>query len=156
MNGVKFYWCSYCLMKLYRWSSTLVWPHESLESCETYMHCSHTLSFSLKRQKEFSCCLVWWKESLEFYKTWCVHREISKLHSCIVRFVGFPLIGCWVNCAIFSQFSKKSSSLPNPKVQIDLFLLWVLITYGPGIYMPNMGINCCSFRKAHVFHSLHV
>ena len=72
--------------------------------------------------------------------------------------ISFPLIGCLatLNPKIcnFVQFSTKSSSLPNPKVQIDLFLLWVLITYRPGMYMPNMEINCCSFCKARVFRGL--
>ena len=46
-------------------------------------------------------------------------------------------------------------AIPNPKEQINLFLLLALITYGPGIYVPNMGINCCSLHKARVFHGLH-
>ena len=81
-------------MQLYRWSSMLAWVPAS---SETYIYCSHTLSYSLKRQKEFLCCLVWWKESLEFYKTWCVHKVILKLPCCIVKVCWFFLLfGCWV------------------------------------------------------------
>ena len=58
----------------------------------------------------------------------------------------------WIQkCMIFGQFSMKSSSILNPKVQIDLFLLWVLIIYGPGVYIQNMGANCYPSVKHIVF-----
>ena len=79
-------------------------------SSENYICYSHTLSFGLKCQKEFSCCLVWWKKSLEFYKTWCVHRGIPKLHCCIVKV-------CWLSFNwLLDRFeSKKSRFLANSR-----------------------------------------
>ena len=74
-------------------------------SSENYICYSHTLSFGLKCQKEFSCCLVWWKKSLEFYRAWCVHRRKPKLHCCIVKVCWlFFIIGC---CTCWAAFNPK-------------------------------------------------
>ena len=74
-------------------------------------------------------------------------------------FAGFPLLGCWINMKPkthnFRLILDKEQLLID-KLQINLFLLWVLINYGPRIYMPNMEINDCSFRTARVFRGLHV
>ena len=87
-------------------------------SLETYRYCSHTLSFSLRCQKEFSCFLVWRKESLAIYKIWYVHRVIPKLHCCIVKVCWFSyswLLDCLESKnARFSPFLDEEELLTNP------------------------------------------
>jgi len=77
-------------------------------------------------------CTLLYSESLLAFFYWLLSHLNPKIHD-------------------FRPILVEKKLLTESKVQIDLFLLWVLITYGPGIYMPNMGINCCLFCKAHIF-----
>ena len=82
----------------------------------------------------------------------CTYDSLKFLYTNADQFLslGISLLRSSVMCIRGSW-----SGFKHPFANWFIFVVG-LLTYGPGIYMSNMGINCCSFCKARDFHGLRV